>query len=131
MKREVQNSNQESSDQPNSPLLTYNFPSLIQQMKQEGSWEKSGRSAKTLYKADAMRIVLNTMKAGTEIKTHQANGPISVQVIEGQLKFSTEKESQVLNKGEMLTLQPHIRHSVEAIEETAFLLTIGTSGNLS
>lgn len=123
MEKENQQNNP-SSHQPDTPLLTFNFESLIQQMKQEESWVKSGRSAKTLYKADQMRIVLNAMKAGTEIKPHHASGPISVQVIEGQIRFSTENESIELRQGDMLTLQALIRHWVEAIEEASFLLTV-------
>lgn len=108
----------------NPVVSTLSLPSLIQEMKRESSWEKSGRSAKTLYKEKGMRLVLNCMKAGTEIKPHQANGPISVHCLEGQLKFHTAENSVTLNQGEVLTLQEYIRHSVEAIEETSFLLTI-------
>lgn len=105
-------------------LLTFDLPSLTAQMKQEESWAKSGRSARTLHKTSGMRLVLNAMKAGTEIKPHHANGPISVHCIEGQLKFNTDNESVTLQSGEMLYLQENIRHSVEAIEESSFLLTI-------
>lgn len=108
-------------------LFTFSLPSIAEEMKLEESWEKTGRSARTLSKAGGMRLVLNTMKAGTEIKPHQANGPISVHCIEGHLKFNTPEESLTLRKGEMLTLKEHIRHSVEAIEESAFLLTIAST----
>lgn len=125
MNRDVENTrNINPHPGSDTPLLTFHFESLNKQMKQEESWEKSGRSAKTLYKTDQMRIVLNTMKAGTEIKPHHASGPISVQVIEGQIRFSTENKSVVLRQGEMLTLQAQIRHWVEAIEEASFLLTV-------
>lgn len=107
-----------------SPLATFDLPTLIQQMRDDESWEKTGRSAKTLYKGNGLRLVLNSMKAGTEIKPHQANGPISVHCLEGYLKFHTDEETVSLRQGEMLSLQEYIRHSVEAIEETTFLLTI-------
>ena len=106
--------------------FTFNVPALIREIKQEASWEKNGRSAKTLQKLNGLRLVLNSMKAGTEIKPHQANGPISIHCIEGQLKFIAEEKAVLLQKGEMLTLQEHVRHSVEAVEETNFLLTIAT-----
>lgn len=107
-----------------TPLLNFNLPSIITQLKQEESWGKSGRSARTLHKAAGMRLVLNVMKAGTEIKPHQASGPITVQCLEGHIHFSTAESTVNLRPGDMLTLDAHIRHSVEAIEEAAFLLTI-------
>ena len=116
--------NTQSSDKP---LFTFRLPALIRQMKEEESWEQTGRSAKTLHKLNGMCLVLNSMKAGTVIKPHQANGPISVHCIEGELKFHTDKESVTLQKGEMLSLQEYVRHSVEAVKESSFLLTIGQS----
>lgn len=105
-------------------LINFNVPSIIPQLKQEESWGKSGRSARTLHKAAGMRLVLNVMKAGTEIKPHQASGPISVQCVEGHIHFTTEENAVNLRPGDLLTLNAHIRHSVEAMEESAFLLTI-------
>ena len=108
-------------------LNVFNLSSELKEMKQDESWNKHGRSSRTLHKLGAMRLVLNAMKAGTEIKTHHANGPISVHCIEGKLKFNTEVRSVTLQKGEMLTLEELIKHSVEAVEETTFLLTISLS----
>lgn len=114
----------ENKTNTNQDLNSFSLSTQISELKQEQSWEKSGRSSRTLIKVGAMRLVLNAMKAGTEIKTHHANGPISVHCLEGKLKFNTEERSVTLEKGEMLTLEELIKHSVEAIEETTFLLTV-------
>lgn len=111
----------------NQNLNSFNLSAQISEMKREENWEKSGRSSRTLIKVGAMRLVLNAMKAGTEIKTHHANGPISVHCIEGKLKFNTEERAVTLQKGELLTLEELVKHSVEAIEETVFLLTVALS----
>lgn len=111
----------------NQNLNSFSLSAQISEMKQEESWEKSGRSSRTLIKVGAMRLVLNAMKAGTEIKTHHANGPISVHCIEGKLKFNTEERAVTLQTGELLTLEELVKHSVEAIEETVFLLTVALS----
>ncbi len=108
-------------------LNVFNLSSELREMKQEESWHKHGRSSRTLHKVGAMRLVLNSMKAGTEIKTHHANGPISVHCIEGKLKFKTEERSVTLEKGGLLTLDELVKHSVEALEETTFLLTLSLS----
>ncbi|WMJ73617.1 hypothetical protein RCC89_10650 [Cytophagaceae bacterium ABcell3] len=42
------------------------------------------------------------------------------------MKFNTDKNSAILNKGDLLSLEATVRHSVKAIEDTAFLLTIAS-----
>jgi quercetin dioxygenase-like cupin family protein len=74
-----------------------------------------------------MRLVLIALHAGAEMKTHTADGIISVQVIDGRMKFNADNRSVELNTGEMLALHKGIPHSVLAIEETIFLLTLTTT----
>ncbi|MCP2045511.1 cupin domain-containing protein [Pontibacter sp. HSC-36F09] len=105
-------------------LLTTDLTTLAHELKGEENWQKIGRGSRTIFKSETLRIVLNVMQAGSEIKPHQAPGPISVQVVEGRIRFITEEQSVELAKGQMLTLQAHVRHSVEALEEAAFLLTV-------
>jgi quercetin dioxygenase-like cupin family protein len=110
-----------------SPLMTFDLPALITQMKREDSWPTEKRNVMTLLKGKDLRIVLIAMQAGTVIQAHQTDGPINVQVLEGRLQFSTDSQSVTLEKGQMLALQPGIRHGVEARKESAFLLTLATS----
>jgi quercetin dioxygenase-like cupin family protein len=58
--------------------------------------------------------------------SHHADGPISVQVLEGVLTFRTEAQAVTLRAGQLLTLSAGIPHVVAAEEESAFLLTMGT-----
>jgi len=109
-----------------SPLMTFDLPALITQMKREDSWPTNKRNAMTLLKGRKLRIVLIVMQAGTAIQAHQTDSPI-VQVFEGRLQFDTDSECVTLGKGQMLALQPGIRHGVEARKESAFLLTLATS----
>ena len=74
-----------------------------------------------------MRIVLIALHERAEMAKHKADGIISVQVLEGQLKFTTDRQSVELSKGQMLALHERIPHSVLAIKETVFLLTLTTT----
>jgi quercetin dioxygenase-like cupin family protein len=65
-----------------------------------------------------------SMRAGIMIQSHQADSPISLQVIEGVLKFTTVSQTLTLRQGQLLTLQTGIQHAVEAVGESAFLLTL-------
>ncbi len=109
-----------------APLLTFDIPALLTQMKQESTWQKADRNAITLLKARGVRVVLVALHAGTVIPSHLADGPITVQVLEGQLEFSAESRGVTLAAGQLLTLQPGIAHGLEAKGECAFLLTIAS-----
>ena len=58
------------------------------------------------------------------MKTHTAPGTISVQVLQGKIRFTTEKKAVEREKGQMLALYAGIPHSVFAVEESVFLLTM-------
>ncbi|MDP4250810.1 MAG: cupin domain-containing protein [Bacteroidota bacterium] len=105
-------------------MATIGLPSFIKQIKQETAWKERDRNAITLYKTNGMSIVLVALHAGAEMKTHTADGIISLQIIEGRMKFNAGDRFVELDKGEMLTLHKGIPHSVAAIEETVFLLTL-------
>ncbi len=108
-------------------LVTIDLPLFIEQIKQESSWKDGDRNAITVFKTNGLRIVLIALHEGAEMARHTANGIISVQVLEGQLQFNTDRQSVELNKGQMLALHERIPHSVQAIKETTFLLTLTTT----
>jgi quercetin dioxygenase-like cupin family protein len=109
-----------------APLLTFDIPTMLAQLKCEAPWQTGERNAMTLLKGQGLRVVLVTIHAGTAIPSHQVESPMSVQVVEGCLQFRTDLESVTLKQGQMLILQTSIRHSVEALEESAFLLTLAS-----
>jgi quercetin dioxygenase-like cupin family protein len=69
-------------------------------------------------------MVLIGMHTNAELKEHTAIGNISVQVLDGEINFFTEQQKFTLTKGQMITLQANIPHSVTALKESFFLLTL-------
>jgi quercetin dioxygenase-like cupin family protein len=110
-----------------APLVSIDIPLFIEQIKQESSWKDSDRNSITVFKTNGLRIVLIALHEGAEMAKHTANGLISIQVLEGQIKFTTDLQSVELSKGQMLALHERIPHSVLAIKETIFLLTLTTT----
>ena len=108
-------------------LVTIDLPLFIKRIKQESTWKDSDRNAITVFKTNGMRLVLIALHAGAEMKTHTADGIISVQVIDGRMKFNADNRSVELNAGQILALHKGIPHSVLAIKETIFLLTLTTT----
>ncbi len=111
----------------NAPLIELNLTNFIYQLKNETAWTNSDRNAITIFKSDTMRIVLMGLHQHAELKAHKANGVISVQVLEGKVNFTTEQQQVLIEKGQMITLQANIMHSVSALTESFFLLTLATN----
>src|SRR5215471_8554347 len=106
-----------------APLLKFNLELEMQQLRSEGRWQ-SGHTAKTLAKYPDFRVVLIVMKTGGRLEKHRTEGRISVQALDGRIRFGTAERSVELAAGQMLTLQHDIPHDVESIVDSAFLLTI-------
>ena len=108
-------------------LVTIDLPVFMKQIKEESSWKDSKRNAVTVFKTNGLRIVLIALHKGAEMVKHTSDGIISVQVLEGQIQFSTDQQSVELSKGQMVALHERIPHSVVAIKEAIFLLTVTTT----
>ena len=106
-----------------APLLTLDLKREVEQLRSEGRWQ-SGHTAKTLVKYPDFRVVLIVMKADGHLEKHRTEGRISVQTLDGRIRFSTAERSVELAAGQMLTLEHDIPHDVEGIVDSAFLLTI-------
>ena len=107
-----------------APLVTIDIPLLIEQIRKEKLWKDNDRNAITVFKTNGMSIVLIALHKGAEMIKHIAKGVISLQILEGKIRFSAEKQTIELGKGQMLILHDGISHSLLAIEETIFLLTL-------
>jgi quercetin dioxygenase-like cupin family protein len=106
-----------------APLLTFDLDREIQQLRSEGRWQ-SGHTAKTLAKYPDFRVVLIVMKRGGRLEKHRTEVRISVQTLEGRIRFSTAERSVELAASQMLTLEHDIPHDVEGVVDSAFLLSI-------
>ena len=110
-----------------APLVTIDLVSFIKQIKKEKKWKRSDRNAITVFKTKGMRIVLIALRKDAEMVKHTATGKISLQVLEGKMRFNTNEQSVKLNKGQMLALHEGIPHSMLAKKKTIFLLTLTTA----
>jgi quercetin dioxygenase-like cupin family protein len=82
------------------------------------------RNARTLVKEDGLRVTLVAVAPGGEIPSHQADGPISVQVLEGDIRLQALGEEHVMEAGTLLTLPTGVRHGVSSDRGGVFLLTV-------
>lgn len=68
------------------------------------------------------------MKPEGHLEKHRTEGRISVQALMGHIRFRTAEQSVELSIGQMVTLERDIPHDVEALSDSAFLLTIAWPG---
>ena len=108
------------------PLLSFDLDQEMQELRREDSWEReTGRSSKTLAKYPDFRIVLVCMRAGSHMNDHKAEARISIQALRGKILLHVPDQKSIeLSSGQLMTLDCGIHHDVEAIEESAFLLTV-------
>jgi quercetin dioxygenase-like cupin family protein len=126
----VDASNEHRRPHPQSmaaPYLEFDVTRELEQLHREPGW-KSGQNAKTLVKFDNLRIVLTALKAETRIPEHQAEGRISIHTVAGHLKVRAQGRTFDLPTGRLLALDQAVPHDVEALQDSAFLLTIAWPG---
>jgi quercetin dioxygenase-like cupin family protein len=116
-----------------SPVILKNLWYEIERLKLAPSWQlPTGRSSETLAKYPDFVLVLVLMKAETLMEKHEVAGRISLYIIEGRIEVHLQ-EGQVipLGAGELLTLDHGLAHDVQALKDSAFLLTVvGSAGSV-
>ena len=106
-----------------SPILSFDLNDEIKRLREEDAWQ-AGRNSKTLVKHPDFRVVLTVLKSGTRLQEHKAAGRISVQAVAGRIRMHVQDEVFDLPAGHLLVLERALSHDVEALEDSAFLLTI-------
>jgi len=109
------------------PYLEVDLGREIGQLHRESPWQ-GGQNARTLVKFDDFRIVLTALKAGERIAQHQNRGRISIHLLSGHIRANARGRTFDLRPGSLLALDRDTPHELEALEESAFLLTIAWPG---
>lgn len=114
---------------PHSPpmaaaFLEFDLTRELEQLHGEAEWS-SGQNAKTLVKYDDFRVVLTALKAHARLPEHLTRGRISIQTIAGHILVRGQGRTFDLPAGTLLALDRNLPHDVEALHDSAFLITIG------
>jgi NADH:ubiquinone oxidoreductase subunit F (NADH-binding)/quercetin dioxygenase-like cupin family protein len=125
-----------------NPDWTYSVPAVVQEplpswrqldfrheideLESTEFWKSEDRMAKTLVKEGSLRVVLTLMKAGAVLKKHKAEGTVTIQVLHGRIRVNVDDNTVELEQSQMMSLTPGVRHSVEALEKTALVISISS-----
>lgn len=72
------------------------------------------------------KVVQFSFPKGKILEKHKTSSHILVMVISGQVHFRTDEEI-LLQAGQLLSLEPNVEHSVEALEDSVMLLILTPS----
>ena len=90
--------------------------------------ERHGRNARTLVKEGPLRVTLVMLRAGGHIAAHHAGGPITVHVVDGDIRFGVAGQEHRLAAGDLLVVNAGLEHDVASDAGGTFLLTVAESG---
>ena len=111
-------------EEPGPPSWRFDFSHEIDGLKSTEFWKSEDRTAKTLFKDRNLRVVLTLMKAGAVLKEHKADGNVSIHVLRGRVRVKLDHNTAEFEQGQMMILSAGVFHSVEALDETAFVIFI-------
>ena len=107
--------------------MEFDLAAEVHRLHGETTWT-TGQNARTLLKYDDLRVVLTALQANTKIPEHKTDGRISVHVLSGHIQLRASGCTFNLRPGGLLALDHGVAHDIEALEESAFLLTIAWPG---
>ena len=115
-----------TTPEPTTHGAIFDVPAVAAGMRREDAYLREGHTARTLVREADLRIVLVAMKAGARIAEHRANETAAIHTISGHVRLHLLPEEVAdLPAGRLLVVERGRRHDVEAVEESAFLLTLG------
>lgn len=85
----------------------------------------SGRAAHTIYGGHEhfLRQTVIAIVAGHELGEHESPGEATLQVLQGRIRVHAGADTWDGADGDFLVIPP-VRHSVEAVEDCAVLLSV-------
>lgn len=110
-----------------APVLNFDLGEEVASLRAEEAWTAHGHNARTLIKHSEIRLVLLTIRDGYQIHEQQVDERVSFQTLSGALRVHVPTETLQLRSGQLLALDRQVPFTIEALEDSAFLLWLGWS----
>lgn len=104
--------------------LSFRIPDVVEELRQEDAYVRSGRAGRTLVKAGPLVLTVTALRDGTEVGTHHAETPMTLHVLEGGLEYTLDGKKAKLGRADVLFFGPGHARDIRALGDTALLLTI-------
>jgi quercetin dioxygenase-like cupin family protein len=87
-------------------------------------YETGKVASMTIAQNDKLSVTLMSFDKGEGISTHAAGGDAMVQVLDGTVEITIDKDVYVLDKGETIVMPANIPHSLKAVEQFKMFLIV-------
>ncbi len=109
-------------------LTSFPVQEMAKQLMAEEAFQTSGRNALTLINDKNLTVVLTVLKAGAALQEHHAPAPVTLLPLFGSIVLITDegRKSAELSPGTTGAFSAHLEHRVEATQDSAFLIVMGS-----
>lgn len=78
----------------------------------------------SVLKATGANVVVFAFDHGAVLREHSALQPVLLQAVEGTLSVTIDGQQFELTPGDLLHIEPHVQHSVTALEQAKLQLIV-------
>jgi quercetin dioxygenase-like cupin family protein len=106
----------------------FSLDAIAREQAKRAAAASSGRSAQTVYGGHehALRQTVLALTAGSSLDEHESPGEATIHVLRGRVRLMAGKVAWEGRAGDLLVL-PDARHALQALEDSAVLLTVSTA----
>ena len=103
----------------------FSLEAIAREQAKRAASTSSGRSAKTVYGGHehALRQTVVALTAGSSLDEHESPGEATIQVLRGRVRLTAGDAAWEGRTGDLLVV-PGTRHALQAVEDSAILLTV-------
>jgi quercetin dioxygenase-like cupin family protein len=99
---------------------------LAAELLADAAGSPNHRAARTLITGSAQRVTMIALAAGAALAEHSSPPAASLQVVQGEVRLQAGQRHWPLQAGTLIAI-PAQRHSVEAVTDAVFLLTVAVN----
>jgi quercetin dioxygenase-like cupin family protein len=96
---------------------------LAAELLEQARDQHARRAARTVAAGTAQRATVIALAEGARLADHDSPTAATLQVLTGRVRLHTDDHEWLLEAGELVPLPPE-RHGLEALADSAFLLTV-------
>jgi quercetin dioxygenase-like cupin family protein len=105
----------------------FDLAGIAAELRTSEAYAREGHAAHTLLREDDLRMVVVVMKAGARMAEHRAQETAAIHGLSGHVRLHLPDETTDVRASQLLVLGRGIQHDVEAVLDSALLLTLGWS----